>query len=104
VPNEPTAIEFTVAGESADIPSTFVMIDDRPITFWKELPKHRGGTATEIAAALRGLHTLSPPQFLSERRHCRWSGAIVPGGRAPHPIRGRRSIRRKSGGYGVDAG
>jgi Ser/Thr protein kinase RdoA (MazF antagonist) len=54
------------AVEPADIPSTFVMIGDRPVTFWKELPEHRGGTATEIAAALRRLHALSPPPFLSE--------------------------------------
>ncbi|MCX0272770.1 aminoglycoside phosphotransferase family protein [Nocardia zapadnayensis] len=54
------------AVEPADMPTTFVMVDDRPVTFWKELPPHRGGTAPEIAAALRGLHALSPPQFLSE--------------------------------------
>lgn len=54
------------AVEPADIPTTFVMVDDRPVTFWKELPSHRGGSSTEIAAALRGLHALDPPQFLSE--------------------------------------
>ncbi|WP_280438427.1 aminoglycoside phosphotransferase family protein [Nocardia carnea] len=53
------------AVEPADIPTTFVMIDDRPVTFWKELPPHRGGTVTEIATALRRLHALDPPAFLS---------------------------------------
>src|SRR5690606_33763560 len=54
------------AVEPADIPTRFVMVDDRPVTFWNELPPHRGGSATEIAAALRRLHALDPPQFLSE--------------------------------------
>ena len=51
--------------EPADIPTTFIMVDDRPVTFWRELPEHRNGTATEIAIALRSLHSLEPPEFLS---------------------------------------
>ncbi|MFD4401227.1 phosphotransferase enzyme family protein [Nocardia sp. NPDC058499] len=54
------------AVEPADIPATFIMVDDRPVTFWKELPPHRGGTPAEIATALRRLRALNPPQFLSE--------------------------------------
>lgn len=53
------------AVEPADLPTTFVMVHDRPVTFWKELPPHRGGSATEIATALRRLHALHPPRFLS---------------------------------------
>ncbi|MFQ6226493.1 phosphotransferase enzyme family protein [Nocardia sp. NPDC002869] len=54
------------AVEPAAMSTNFVMVDDRPVTFWKELPEHRGGTATEIATALRGLHALDPPPFLAE--------------------------------------
>lgn len=32
-----------------------------PVIFWHELPPHRLGTTTEIAAALRHLHSLPPP-------------------------------------------
>ncbi|MFE3446028.1 phosphotransferase enzyme family protein [Nocardia sp. NPDC059180] len=53
------------AVEPADIATPFVMIEDRPVTFWKELSEHRGGTATEIALALRRLHALESPPFLS---------------------------------------
>jgi Ser/Thr protein kinase RdoA (MazF antagonist) len=54
------------AVEPADLPTTFVMVGDRPVTFWKELPAHRSGTATEIAVALQRLHALEPPPFLAE--------------------------------------
>ncbi len=54
------------AVEPADQPTTFVMVEDHPVTFWKELPSHRGGTVTEIAGALRKLHALDPPTFLSD--------------------------------------
>ncbi|MFI6310252.1 phosphotransferase family protein [Nocardia fusca] len=35
------------------------------VRLWKELPPHRGGTVTEIATALRRLHALEAPNFLS---------------------------------------
>ncbi|WP_051407240.1 phosphotransferase enzyme family protein [Nocardia sp. CNY236] len=54
------------AVEPADIPTTFVMVDDHPVTFWAELPEHRGGTATEIAGALRALHKLEAPPILGQ--------------------------------------
>ncbi|SNY85918.1 Phosphotransferase enzyme family protein [Nocardia amikacinitolerans] len=46
--------------------SDLVMVGDRPVTFWQELPAHRGGTEREIALALRKLHSLPPPPFLTE--------------------------------------
>ncbi|GAA2411218.1 aminoglycoside phosphotransferase family protein [Nonomuraea africana] len=36
-------------------------IDGRAVTWWRELPPHRHGTALEVAAALRLLHDLPPP-------------------------------------------
>ncbi|MBF6137237.1 phosphotransferase [Nocardia puris] len=39
-----------------------VVIDERAVTFWQELPPHRHGTPTEVAAALRKLHALTPPE------------------------------------------
>ncbi|MGW4739179.1 phosphotransferase family protein [Nocardia xishanensis] len=36
------------------------------MTFWKELLTHKGGTEQEIAVALRQLHALPPPPFLTE--------------------------------------
>ncbi|MFD4441944.1 phosphotransferase enzyme family protein [Nocardia sp. NPDC058519] len=50
------------AGSRAD----FVDVDGRPVTFWRELGPHRPGTEQEIATALRTLHGLSAPEFLSE--------------------------------------
>ncbi|MFE6922019.1 phosphotransferase enzyme family protein [Nocardia sp. NPDC057663] len=44
----------------------FVVVDGRPVTFWRELPAHRPGTEQEIAEALRALHSLSAPDFLYE--------------------------------------
>jgi len=32
-----------------------------PVTFWRELPKHRNGTPPEVATALRRLHALPRP-------------------------------------------
>ncbi len=44
----------------------FAVIDSRPVTLWKELPPHRNGSEREIGRALRALHQLSVPPFLSE--------------------------------------
>lgn len=38
-----------------------IVVDQRPVTFWRELPKHRNGNTTEVARALRNLHALTPP-------------------------------------------
>lgn len=44
-----------------------VVVDGRAVTFWDELPDHRIGTAVEVAAALRHLHSLPPPaEFVLE--------------------------------------
>ncbi|MGH3549101.1 MAG: phosphotransferase family protein [Pseudonocardiaceae bacterium] len=39
-----------------------VRIDGRSVTFWHELPPHDHGTITDVAAALRELHKLTPPE------------------------------------------
>ncbi|WP_199565739.1 phosphotransferase family protein [Spongiactinospora rosea] len=36
-------------------------VDGRAVTWWRELPPHRHGTALEVAGALRRLHALTPP-------------------------------------------
>lgn len=40
-----------------------VVVDDRAVTFWHELPPHRHGRPAEIATALRRLHNLPPPEL-----------------------------------------
>ena len=39
-----------------------VQVDGRAVTFWQELPPHEYGTIADVAAALRELHTLTPPE------------------------------------------
>ncbi|MFI1584734.1 aminoglycoside phosphotransferase family protein [Embleya sp. NPDC020630] len=39
-----------------------LLVEDRPVTFWRELPAHRAGTPVEIAALLRRLHDLPVPR------------------------------------------
>jgi thiamine kinase-like enzyme len=41
-----------------------IIIDETAVTIWRELPRHRPGRYSEVAAALRRLHSLSPPDFL----------------------------------------
>ncbi len=38
-----------------------VEVEQRPVTFWEELPPHRHGTVLEVADALRLLHSLPLP-------------------------------------------
>jgi aminoglycoside phosphotransferase (APT) family kinase protein len=38
-----------------------VEVDGRAVTFWLELPPHRPGTPTQVATALRRLHSLPAP-------------------------------------------
>ncbi|MEV0284095.1 aminoglycoside phosphotransferase family protein [Kribbella sp. NPDC050820] len=38
-----------------------VVIDGSPVTFWRELPEHRHGTPTEVAAVLKRLHASPLP-------------------------------------------
>ncbi|MEV0150001.1 MULTISPECIES: aminoglycoside phosphotransferase family protein [unclassified Nonomuraea] len=40
-----------------------VEVDGRAVTWWRELPPHRNGTALEVAGALRRLHDLPLPDF-----------------------------------------
>ncbi|WP_338932775.1 aminoglycoside phosphotransferase family protein [Streptomyces netropsis] len=41
-----------------------VVVDGRPVTFWAELPPHQPGTAADIAALLKQMHQLTPPDAL----------------------------------------
>lgn len=41
-----------------------VKIDDRAVTFWRELPTHREGTIRQVAHVLRRIHALQPPADL----------------------------------------
>ncbi|MET9243882.1 aminoglycoside phosphotransferase family protein [Nonomuraea sp. NPDC003709] len=38
-----------------------IEVDGRAVTWWRELPPHRHGTAPMVATALRRLHDLPPP-------------------------------------------
>lgn len=38
-----------------------VVVDDRPVTWWRLIPEHRASTLEELGAMLRGLHALPPP-------------------------------------------
>jgi aminoglycoside phosphotransferase (APT) family kinase protein len=38
-----------------------VVIDDRPVTWWRLIPKHRASTPEELGSMLRTLHALPPP-------------------------------------------
>lgn len=40
-----------------------VEVYGHPVTFWHELPRHRAGTAADIAPLLRRLHQLPVPDF-----------------------------------------
>lgn len=51
--------------EPAGMAQDLVMIGDRPVTFWKELSDHRGGSEHEIATALHALHALTPPPVVA---------------------------------------
>ncbi|WP_280455521.1 phosphotransferase family protein [Nocardia brasiliensis] len=55
--------------ETADIPAVQlapgidqpVVVEDRAVTFWRKLPPHRPGTPTQVAYALKQLHSLAVP-------------------------------------------
>ncbi|MFE4059973.1 phosphotransferase [Streptomyces sp. NPDC059096] len=40
-----------------------VLADDRPVTFWEELPPHGTGTVLDVATLLKQLHVLPLPDF-----------------------------------------
>ncbi|MFJ6661336.1 phosphotransferase enzyme family protein [Streptomyces sp. NPDC091377] len=42
-----------------------LLVESRPVTFWKELPPHRPGTPVETATILRQLHDLPVPDARS---------------------------------------
>jgi Ser/Thr protein kinase RdoA (MazF antagonist) len=44
-----------------DVP---VVVGDRAVTFWQELPPHRRGRYPEVAVALRRLHAVEPPDWI----------------------------------------
>jgi Ser/Thr protein kinase RdoA (MazF antagonist) len=54
------ATEGIEAIEAIDIEQP-VVVENRAVTFWHELPDHRQGTLTEIASLLKRLHACTPP-------------------------------------------
>jgi aminoglycoside phosphotransferase len=38
-----------------------IVVDERPVTWWRLIPQHRPATPAELGAVLRALHTLTPP-------------------------------------------
>jgi hypothetical protein len=51
-----------------------VLVDDRAVTFWHELPPHEKGTLAHLAAVLRQLHSLPLPTGFDVTT---WSGFSV---------------------------
>ncbi|MFD3506750.1 phosphotransferase enzyme family protein [Nocardia sp. NPDC058666] len=49
------------AVEAADVAIPMVVVDGRPVTWWKRIPDHRPSTPAELGAALQHLHDLAPP-------------------------------------------
>lgn len=45
-----------------------VVVDGRPVTFWRELAPHRNGTVRQVASALRKLHGLPVPDEFRDFR------------------------------------
>ena len=45
-----------------------IVIDERAVTFWEELPPHRNGTVQEVATTLKQLHSLPIPEQLAGLR------------------------------------
>lgn len=39
-----------------------MVVEERPVTFWHELPEHEHGTVTDVGAAMRELHKLAVPK------------------------------------------
>ncbi|MFD9701350.1 phosphotransferase family protein [Lentzea sp. NPDC059081] len=49
------------AVRALDLPHQPVLVGERAVTFWEELPAHRHGTPAEVAQAIRRLHGLPIP-------------------------------------------
>jgi aminoglycoside phosphotransferase (APT) family kinase protein len=45
-----------------------IVIDERAVTFWDELPPHRNGTVRQVATVLKRLHALPIPEQLMSLR------------------------------------
>lgn len=43
-----------------------VIIDERAVTFWEELPPHHNGTVRQVATVLKRLHSLPIPEQLAD--------------------------------------
>ena len=48
------------------VPEQPVIIGERAISFWEELPPHQHGTCFDMAPLLKQLHRLDPPDFLGK--------------------------------------
>ncbi|WP_410659550.1 phosphotransferase [Amycolatopsis sp. lyj-112] len=57
----------------ADLPQN-VLVDDRPITWWKFLPSHRPATPSDLGRILLQLHRLDAPQDLHLPAHNPFAG------------------------------
>ncbi|PZF83341.1 phosphotransferase [Jiangella anatolica] len=53
------------AVEALDDVAQPVVIDGRPVTWWRELPPHRPAEPAELATVLRAVHALAPPDGLA---------------------------------------
>lgn len=52
--------EGVAAVEAVDLAQP-VLVDERAVTFWRELPEHRHGSLREVALVLRQLHSCTLP-------------------------------------------
>lgn len=51
-----------------------IVVDDRPVTWWRLIPDHRPATPAELGATLRALHSLTPPAIPALPRYDPFSG------------------------------
>ncbi|HEX3790429.1 MAG TPA: aminoglycoside phosphotransferase family protein [Pseudonocardiaceae bacterium] len=54
---------LAVTQAAGDIPQPIV-VEDRPVTWWRLLPEHRAATPAELGSVLRALHGLPVPSLL----------------------------------------
>jgi aminoglycoside phosphotransferase (APT) family kinase protein len=55
---ETSAVQAVQVVPNLDQP---IIVDERAVTFWQELPAHHHGSPAQVAAALKQLHAQAPP-------------------------------------------
>ncbi|WP_232329134.1 phosphotransferase enzyme family protein [Nocardia violaceofusca] len=53
-----------------------IIVDDRPVTWWRLIPDHRPATPAELGEALRRLHSLTAPPTFTLPEHDPFDGLL----------------------------